>query len=411
LKDRRFAFAVIFLIALLDSIAFGIILPVTPDLLMEITGEDISSAAVYGGWLMFVFAIMQFMAMPVLGNLSDAYGRRRVLMISLTVLGINYLIMGLAQSLLLLFIGRLISGVGSATFSTCNAYIADLTDVDERAQFFGMTGAAFGAGFIIGPVIGGFMGDLGTRVPFFATSALAFISLTISLFLLPESLKPENRRSFDIARANPVSALMQFSRFRVVFGIIGVMFIYNLGHHALPAVWSYYGIEKFGWTPREIGYSLGFIGALMVLVQGFLIRAVVPVLGLRKAGLAGLTFMTVGFVGYALAENAWMVAIAMIIASLGALSGPALSGIASGQIGPTQQGELQGALGSVMSLTSIIGPPMMTMVFGVFSGSQAIYYFPGAPYMLAAFLTLLSLMLFARATRGYVEDPATFARR
>lgn len=409
MKSRRFAFTIIFLISLLDSIGFGIILPVTPNLLMEITGKEVAASAVYGGWLLFAFAIMQFIFMPVLGNLSDAYGRRRVLMISILVLSINYLIMGLAESLLLLFIGRFISGIGSATFSTCNAYIADMTEPDERAQFFGMTGAAFGLGFVIGPVVGGFLGDYGTRVPFFVTSAIAFSSFCLMTVLLPESLKEENRRVFEISRANPVAALMQLRQFPMVYGIIGVMFLYNLGHHSLPAVWSFYGMEKFGWSPREVGYSLGFIGIMMVFVQGYLIRIIVPALGLRRAGMLGFSCMILGYIGYALADNSWMVAVAMMIAALGAISGPAMSGIASGQMGPSQQGELQGGIGSIMSLTSIISPPMMTGVFGAFSSTSTTFYFPGAPYLLAALLTIFSLGLFIWTTR-FFSEPAIAAR-
>ena len=400
MKNRTFSLVVLFLIALIDSIGFGIILPVTPMLLMEVTGSNLADSAFYGGWLMFVFAIMQFFCMPILGNLSDAYGRRPVIILSLLVLGTNYMIMGLATSLSMLFIGRIISGIGSATISTCNAYIADIIDEKERAQYFGMLGAAFGLGFVIGPVIGGFLGDYGTRVPFFATGAMAFVSLCIALFVLPESLPKAHRRRFVLKASNPVSVLVKLSEFRIVFGIIGVMFLYNLGHHALPAVWSFYGIEKFGWSPREIGYSLGVIGFAMVVVQGFVIRAAVPLLGLRLAGILGFSFMIFGFLGYALASSAIMVYAVMVPAALGALAGPAMNGIASAQVGPSKQGELQGAIGSVMSLTTIISPPMMTTVFGIFSGKDAFYYFPGAPYLLAAFLTLMSLVLFIVTTRG-----------
>jgi DHA1 family tetracycline resistance protein-like MFS transporter len=389
--------------ALLDSIGFGIILPVTPMLLMEITGESLASSAMYGGWLMFVFAIMQFIFMPVLGNLGDAYGRKPVLLASLAVLSVNYLIMGFAETLALLFVGRIISGIGSATFSTCNAYIADSTTPDERAQYFGMTGAAFGLGFVLGPVIGGFLGEYGSRVPFFATSAIATLNFVMALTLLPESLKTENRRKFEPARANAFSALKQLSRFKMVFVIIGVMFLYNLGHHVLPSVWSFYGMEKFDWSPREVGYSLGFIGIMMVFVQGYLIRLVVPILGLRWSGILGFSCMAMALMGYAGASASWMAYAAMVPGALGALSGPAMSGIASGQVGPDQQGELQGAVGSMMSLTAIFGPIMMTTVFSTFSGNDAVIYFPGAPFLLAAILTLMSLALFIRATVNFIE--------
>ena len=400
MPPRQLALSFIFLTALIDSIGFGILMPVLPSLYMEITGEGLAQAAIYGGWLMFAYASMQFFFAPILGNLSDAYGRKPVLLFSMVALCANYVIMGFAESLLLLFIGRLVSGIGAATFSTCNAYIADTVQVEERAQYFGLTGAAFGAGFVIGPVLGGLLGELGSRVPFFATAALIFFNLVLGLLFLPESLAKENRRPFDIRRANPLAAMKQMSRFKVVFGIIGVMFLYNMGHHVLPAVWSFYGIEKFSWSPREIGYSLGFVGICMVFVQGYLIRIAVPKLGLRRAGLLGLGFNLIAFVGYAFSETTLLAYLFLIPGALGALASPAMSGIASGQIGADQQGELQGAIGSMVSLTSIISPPMMTITFSLFTENPSVLYFPGAPFILAAFLTLLSIFLFARTTAG-----------
>ncbi len=403
MPQQKFALAFIFFTALVDSVGFGIILPVMPELIMEVSGDELGNAAIYGGWLMFVYACMQFFFAPVLGNLSDAYGRRPVLLISVTVLGCNYLIMGFAETLAVLFAGRIISGIGAATYSTCNACIADTTPPEQRAQYFGMMGAAFGMGFVIGPVLGGLLGEFGSRMPFFATAALIFANLLLGLFLLPESLKPEHRRTFEPARANPFAAFREMRRFKVVFGLIGVLFLYYLGHHVLPAVWSFYGIEKFNWSPREIGYSLGFVGLLMVLVQGFLIRYIVPVFGLRWSGMLGFTFTIVAFLGYAGAPSTWLIYAAMVPGALGALVGPAVNGIASAQVGPGQQGELQGTFASVMSLTSILSPPMMTTLFGVFSGTTALVYFPGAPFLLAAVLTMLSLALFVRTTTVFAN--------
>ena len=398
MPNRKLALSFIFLTALIDSIGFGILMPVLPNLYMEITGEGLAQAAVYGGWLLFAYAIMQFFFAPVLGNLSDAYGRKPVLIASMTALGINYLIMGFAGSLLVLFIGRLISGIGAATFSTCNAYIADSIPAEERAQYFGLTGAAFGAGFIIGPVLGGFLGEIGSRAPFFTTAALIFSNLIMGLLFLPESLAKESQRSFDIRRANPLAAMKQMSQFKVVFGIIGVMFLYNMGHHVLPAVWSFYGIEKFSWSPKEIGYSLGFVGICIVFVQGYVIRIAVPKLGLRRTGVLGLGFNLIAFIGYAYAETTLLAFIFLVPGALGALTSPAMSGIASSQIGPDQQGELQGAIGSMVSLTSIISPLMMTMTFSIFSDGSIGIYFPGGPFLLAAFFALLSILLFVKTT-------------
>lgn len=397
-RRSKFALVFVFLTALMDSIGFGIIMPVLPDLLMQVSGEDLSAAARYGGWLMFSFAVMQFFCSPILGNVSDRFGRRPVLLFSLFAMGINYILMGLAGSLLVLFIGRIISGVGASTMSTCYAYIADTTPEEERAQNFGLIGAAFGMGFVIGPVIGGFLGEYGPRMPFYFAAALSFANVAFGFFVLKESLSPKNRRLFDWNRANPVGTIRQLSKFPMVIGIIAVMFIYNLGHHVLPATWSFFAIEKFAWTPREIGYSLGFVGILMVFVQGFLIRWVLPRTGMRWAGVIGMSFTIVAFVGYASATAPWMVYVAMIPGALGALAGPAMQGIATSQIGPTQQGELQGGISSVMSLCSIISPLMMTQTFGFFTGTNAPVYFPGAAFLLAGILTVMSLFLFVRIT-------------
>jgi DHA1 family tetracycline resistance protein-like MFS transporter len=391
----------------MDSIGFGIIMPVLPDLIMEVSGDDLAASAQYGGWLMFVYAFMQFFFAPVLGNLSDAYGRRPILLLSMVVLAINYLLMGFADSLVLLFVGRIISGIGAATMSTCNAYVADITPIEERAQYFGLLGAAFGMGFIIGPVLGGFLGEIGPRVPFFFITGLFCLNFLLGFFILPESLEDENRRKFEPARANPFSTFKQLSKFKIVFGIMAVMFIYNLGHHVLPSVWSYYTIEKFEWSPREIGYSLAFIGILMVFVQGFLIRKVIPAVGVRWAGVIGMSATIVAFIGYAGASSSLMMYIVMIPGALGALAGPALSSIASGQVGAAQQGELQGGLSSMMSLTSIVSPPIMAQTFALFSGTEPIFYFPGAPFFLAAILTVFSLILFMRVTSNLAISQPT----
>jgi len=401
MPGRTFAFTLVFATALIDSIGFGIILPVTPDLLMAVSGEQLSSAAVYGGWLMFVFAGIQFFAMPVLGNLSDAFGRKPVLMVSLIVLAANYILMGLAESLTLLFIGRLLSGIGSATFSTCNAYIADRTSADERAQYFGLMGAAFGLGFVIGPVLGGFLGEFGPRVPFFVTAGLVIVNLMLGLMFLPESLPQDLRRPFDVRRANPWSSLAAMKSFKVAYVMIGVMFLYNLGHHVLPAVWNFWGMERFSWTPREVGYSLGYVGILMVLCQGLLIRWAIPKWGYVRSACIGLLCNLMAFLGYAFASSVGMVYAFLTIGALGGLAGPAITGLASIDVNERQQGELQGAMGSMMSLTAIISPLMMTLTFDHYSADGAESYFPGAPFLLAAGLTLVSMMLFLWSRRPF----------
>ena len=397
---NKFALLFIFFTALLDSIGFGIIIPVLPSFLAEITGETLSVTVRYSGWLMFVFAIMQFFFSPLIGNLSDRYGRRPVLLLSLFVMGVNYIIMGSAESLLVLFVGRIISGLGASTMSTCNAYIADISPMAQRAQNFGVIGAAFGMGFVIGPVIGGFLGEYGLRVPFYAAGIITFANMLFGFLVLKESLAKENRRPFELKRANPMGTLLQLRVFPVVIGILSVMFLINLGHHVLPATWSFWAIEKFDWSPKEIGYSLGFIGVGMVLVQGFLIRWVLPKVGVRLAGSIGMIFSVTAFMGYALASQSWMVYVALIPGALAGLSGPAIQSIASSQVGADQQGELQGGLSSMMSLTSIMSPLLMTQIFGFFTSAAAPVYFPGAAFMVAAILTAVGLVLFLKTTAG-----------
>ncbi|MBV1876364.1 MAG: TCR/Tet family MFS transporter [Pseudomonadales bacterium] len=384
--------------ALIDSIGFGIILPVLPNLIGQITGEPISVTVLYSGWLMFVFAVMQFLFAPIIGNLSDSFGRRPILLGSLFVIGINYLLMGLAESLTLLFIGRIICGIGSATRSTCNAYIADISPTDQRAQNFGLMGAAFGLGFVIGPVLGGILGEFGPRIPFFAAALLSFANMLFGTLVLKESLQRKSRRVFDIKRANPISAIIELRTAPIITGLLLVIFILNIGQHALPTIWSFWGIVQFGWSPAEIGYSLGFIGICMVLVQGFLIRWIIPRTGLRIAGWLGIGCTLLAFIGYATASQTWMVYLAMIPGALGGLAGPAMQGIAANHIAANQQGKLQGSLASIMALAAIISPFLMTQTFSTFTQPNASLYFPGAAFLLSASLTLLALIIYLRVT-------------
>ncbi|MCB1694099.1 MAG: MFS transporter, partial [Pseudomonadales bacterium] len=270
----RAALAFIFATALINSIGFGVMLPVLPDLIMEISGEPLSAAARYGGWLAVSYAAMQFLFSPTIGNLSDRFGRRPVLLLSLFVMGINYLAMGFATNLATLFAGRIISGMGASTNSTVNAYIADTVVGDRRAEYFGYMGAAFGLGFIVGPLIGGLLGDIDPRWPLFAAAILSFVNMVFGFFILPESLAPEHRREFRWERANPIGTLLALRKYPVVIGIVLVIFLYNFALSAMPNVWSFFVIERFEWTPREVGYSLGYTGVLMVIVQTVVIRLI-----------------------------------------------------------------------------------------------------------------------------------------
>ena len=400
------ALAFVFVTALLDSIGFGIIMPVLPQLVMDVTGEPISSAARYGGWLMFAYAAMQFVLAPVIGNLSDRFGRRPVLLASLLVLCIDYLIMWWAPSFAWLLLGRLVAGAAASTYSTCNAFIADISSPEERAENFGLTGAAFGMGFVIGPVVGGFLGEFGPRVPFLAAACLTAANFLYGTLVLPETLAREKRRPFDWRRANPTGTLTALRRYPIVFGMIGAYVLFLLGHHVLPATWSFFTMEKFDWSPREVGYSLGAVGAMMVFVQAVLLRMVLPKLGPRRTGVLGFGFCIVSFFGYAFATEGWVIYLFLLPGALQGLATPAMQGIMSNQVDASEQGELQGGLASTSSLTAILSPPFMTQVFGFFTAASAPLYFPGAPFIAAAVLTVMALAVFLRATGGPTTSTA-----
>ena len=392
----KLALSFIFVVVLLDSIGFGIIMPVLPQLIMDVTGEPLTAAARYGGWLMFVYAAMQFFSAPVLGNLSDRFGRRPVLLLSLVAMGADYLLMGWAPTLIWLFVGRFIAGVSAGTYGIANAFIADTFEPDDRAKNFALMGAAFGVGFIVGPVIGGFLGEYGPRAPFYAAAGLVFVNLIYGYFVLPESLKPENRRPFEIRRANPLGTLNQLWKYPVVIGLVFAYFFYMLGHHSLPAVWSYFVMEKFAWTTREIGFSLGAVGVCMIFVQVYLIRVFLDKYGQERTAFIGLIVTILSFIGYAFIPYGWMMYVVIAVGAGQGFIGPSVQGLMSARIPADSQGELQGALGSMSSLVSILSPPFMTQTFAYFSGGGAPIYFPGAPFLAAAFFTLMGLLLLVR---------------
>jgi MFS transporter, DHA1 family, tetracycline resistance protein len=399
-KAGRGAFVFIFVAVLVDSIGFGIILPVLPRLIMQLTGVSVDRAAVYGGWLSFVYALMQFFCAPVLGNLSDRFGRRPVLLFALLALGCDYLIMGFAPLIAWLFVGRMIAGVAGASFTPAYAYVADITEPARRAQNFGLLGAAFGIGFIVGPAIGGLLGGLGPRAPFFAAGAIALANTALGYFALPESLPQESRRPFHWSRANPLGTLVHIRRYPVVTWLLGALFLWQLGHQVLPSTWAFYTISKFHWTSAEVGYSLAFVGLVMAVAQGLLTRVLIPWIGgERRAAAAGMAAALLAYVGYAFATQGWMMYAVSLTTFIFALTYPSMNALASQQIPANAQGELQGAVASLYSLSSIVGPPLMTQVFGHFSARSAGVYFPGAAFLTAAVLTAGCAILFARALR------------
>lgn len=403
LKNRNSALTFIFITLLIDVIGLGIILPVLPALIEQITGGTISEASRIGGWLTFAYAFMQFVFSPIIGGLSDRYGRRPVLLASLFGFGIDYILMGFAPTIGWLFAGRLIAGITGASFTTAGAYIADVSPPEKRAQNFGLIGMAFGLGFIIGPVLGGLLGKFGPRVPFFAAAALALLNAAYGYFILPESLSRENRRKFDWKRANPVGSLMHLGRYPVILGMVVSFVLIYIAGHANQSTWTFYTIEKFKWNEQWVGYSLGFVGLMIAIVQGGLIRIVVPKLGQKRSVYVGLLFYAIGFICFSLATKSWMMFAAVVPFSLGGFAGPALQSIMTSEVPPTEQGELQGALTSLVSLTSIFGPLLMTNLFAYFSDAGAPVYFPGAPFLTASFLTLLSLLFAFRSLRHKIK--------
>jgi DHA1 family tetracycline resistance protein-like MFS transporter len=386
LGKSKYALNFIFLTLLIDITGLGIIIPVMPKLIGQLTGEGLSVASEYGGWLTFAYAFMQFIFAPILGNLSDKYGRRPVLLLSLLGFGIDYLFLAFAPSIFWLFIGRIIAGIAGASMTTAMAYIADVSTPEKRAQNFGIVGAAFGLGFIIGPVLGGVLGQFGTRIPFFAAAGLALLNFLYGYFILPESLTKENRRPFNFKTANAWASLARLKRYPKVLSLAGALVLVYLASYALQSVWTYYNMYKFGWTEALVGYSLGFVGITIAVVQGGLIRIIIPKLGQERSLYIGLALYSFGYILFAFASESWMMFAFMVPYSLGGIAGPALQGIMSNQVPANEQGELQGTLTGLMSLTAIFGPLLMTHLFAAFTGKQAYFEFPGAPFLLGAVL-------------------------
>jgi MFS transporter, DHA1 family, tetracycline resistance protein len=390
---RSAAMGFIFVTLLIDITGWGIIIPVIPKLIEQLIHGDISAASKYGGWLTFAYAITQFVCAPILGNLSDKYGRRPVLLFSLFGFGIDYLFLSFAPTIEWLFVGRIIAGVTGASFTTATAYIADISTNENRAQNFGMVGAAFGLGFIIGPVIGGLLGQFGPRVPFYAAAALCLLNWLYGYFVLPESLSKDHRRAFSWKRANPVGSLLHLRKYPALSGLIISLVLVYIAAHAVQSNWSYFTMYRFNWTEKLVGISLGVIGLLVGIVQGGLIRFINPRLGNERSIYLGLFLYSIGMLLFAFATQGWMMFAFLIPYCLGGIAGPALQSIISGHVPPNEQGELQGALTSLMSATSIIGPPLMTNLFYYFTQKNAPIHFPGAPFLLGSMLLLASAVV------------------
>lgn len=393
----KHALLFIFLTTLIDTIGFGIVMPVMPQLLVEMTGKPVEQVTPLAGWLLTTYAVLQFVCGPIMGNLSDRFGRRPVLLASLAAFALDYMLMGFAPTLAWLFLGRAIAGVAGAVYSPSMAYIADVTEPEKRAGAFGMMGAAFGVGFIVGPMIGGFLGELGPRAPFFAAAALGALNFVYGFFVLPESLPKEKRRKFEWARANPIGTFTAFTRFPAILAIAGAVFCWQLAHQVYPSAWSFFAEIRLAWSPAEIGLSLAFVGLMMIFVQGYLTGKVVPKIGEYRAAIIGVCSGVASMLLLSLATTTWFTYVALAAGIVQGFAYPAMNAIMSKQAPPDQQGELQGGMSSMMSLTTIIGPVLLTQTLGYFSSPDAPIYFPGAVFLLSGCLALLALLIFLRA--------------
>jgi DHA1 family tetracycline resistance protein-like MFS transporter len=392
--SRKAAIGFIFVTLLIDTMGWGLIIPVMADLIARLKGIPVNQAAPYGALLLSVFAITQFLFAPVVGNLSDKYGRRPVLLFALLGFGIDYIILALAPAYGWLFIGRVIAGVTGASFTTATAYIADVsTDPTTRAKNFGMIGAAFGLGFVLGPALGGLLATWGIRAPFYAAAILCLVNCLYGYFFLPESLSKENRRPFEWRRANPFGSLKFLTGHPEIGGLAFGFFLIYLGSQAVQGNWNFFTIYRFNWSERTVGISLAVVGVLVGGVQAGLTRVINPKIGNEKSIYLGLSLYTLGLVLFAFATQGWMMFAFLIPYCLGGICGPSLQSVISGQVPANQQGELQGALTSLMSLTIIIGPLIMNSTFSFFTSDKAPFYFPGIHFLIGAACMLLSIII------------------
>src|SRR5258705_1042069 len=409
-NPRKAAVGFIFITLLIDVMGWGLIIPVMPKLVSQLKGITINAASPYGAWLLFAYAATQFLCSPVIGNLSDRFGRRPVLLSSLTGFAIDYVFMALAPTYGWLFGGRIIAGLTGASFTTAAAYIADVSTEETRAKNFGLIGAAFGLGFIIGPALGGLLAGWGIRAPFYAAAGLCLLNALYGYFILPESLSQDHRRKFEWKRANPFGSLQFLRRTPAIAGLAFSFFLIYLAAMSVQGNWNFFTMYRFNWTEKLVGISLAVVGLLVGAVQAGLTRVVNPKLGNEKSIYLGLLFYTLGLVLFAFATQGWMMFVFLIPYCLGGIAGPALQATMSGHVAPNQQGELQGALTSLMSVTAIIGPLIMNNLFWFFTSKKAPIYFPGVSFLLGAVFMLLSVLIawkvLSSERKIFVERPA-----
>lgn len=396
-NNSKLPIFVIFTTVVLDSMGIGIIIPVMPALFAEVTGtEKISDIAIWGGLLASTFALMQFIFGPILGALSDRYGRKPILLLALFVMAAYYLLMGFAQTLWLLFLGRLIGGVTAATHATANAYMADISSPEEKAARFGMLGAGFGLGFVLGPLIGGLLGEWGSRAPFFAAAMLAAANGVLCYFVLKESLKTKNRREFMWYRANPIGAILDLRKFEGIYSLLLVFLLFTIGTSIYAAIWPFFTVERFSWSPGMIGISLTIYGVCFAIVQGVLVRPAIKIWGEKKTIIIGFCFEFSAMVTFAFLTDGKILIILIPLASLGVLAQPAIQAILSKSVGDDRQGAIQGVASSLNAIAMVITPITMTWILAVFSDKTAKYYFPGMPFLFSALMVLLCLFIISR---------------
>src|SRR5690554_3228081 len=395
--QSRLTLVFVLITVFLDIVGLGIILPVLPNLIIELTHETVTNAAVTGGYLVFVYASMQFIFSPILGNLSDRWGRRPILLLSLVGLSIDYLIMAWAPTLVWLFVGRILSGICGAAMGTATAYVADITPHEKRSQRFGLIGAAFGLGFIVGPVIGGELGEFGPRAPFYVASAVAAANVIFGYFVLPESLSKFRRRRFNWKRANPFGAIFAFRHTPVIFVLLGAVFLFSLAGQTYPNVWNFFTIEEFDWSPSQVGRSLGIFGLLFALSQAVLVGPSIKYLGVTTTVIAGLSLAVVAFIGVSMIHTELGLWTFLVIGAFSGIAAPALTGLLANNARKNQQGELQGAVNATNSLTAIIAPLAATQLFAFFTSPAAPMRFAGAPFFSAGLLVVGAIGLFIYA--------------
>jgi MFS transporter, DHA1 family, tetracycline resistance protein len=382
----------IFITVLIDCLGIRIIYPVAASLVAEVSRVSLNEAITYSGWIMASYALMQFVFSPVLGGLSDQFGRRPVLLVSLMGLGINYILLALANTLPLLFLGRIIAGICGSSLTTGFAYVADISPPAKRAQNFGLIGAAIGLGIIIGPFIGGIFSQFGTRMPFIAAAALSLLNWLYGFFILPESLPKENRRKFNFSRANPFGAIAQLKNNKPIRTLLLVLFFLFFAGQVMPSIWPFYTKYLYKWSDLEIGYSLAFGGIMVAIVKGGLIGWMQKKIGSLGSVYFGLLFNILGLCLFAFACQPWMVYVFTLVYCLGGIAAPSIQGIISIRMPDNEQGELQGMIGSLISLSNILSPLIMTHMFFFFTRENSLLYFPGASFAIAAILVFWGFM-------------------